>query len=617
MNAFRHYFYITGAIVIVVLMHFSSVLKNDFSLDDYLYIDQVKNVLSWSELPLAIQYPFSISDFRPVTSVTFAIENILFKGSIDPHVSHGINLFIYFLCCVFLYNFLLKIISDEQKKPIALIATLLFIALPLHNSMISNIKSRDGLLSFMFGMLYLNTFLRFAFIHKVSALKIFYLVLSFVFLGLGIFSKLDAFNFLAISPFLFLVFYKKMSYKTILRMSFSIILTIYVARQVYNYWDKKKEVALKAYSEELQSDPVLFSENPIIAYPGISYKIAYTIQTVYEYSLMVFAPNGHYYYYGYDMLPVLPLTDPHVLFKALVIFVFILSAFVFYKKNSLYSFGIAFYFICLIYCSNFLTPVSGIIADRYIFTASAGACIALATIIYAVTAYLLRVFSLNNTSTFHFNSSVNNNILFTSIFVLPVFLISTIFYLPKNKDRCDDWKSLTSIFEADLPEISRYSYDANLIAMKNYMSCAKISEQAQKDIYCKKVLIYGQNARNIYPEGQYAQDLMISAYYEMGRLYDALDLSRQVVARFDTTEIGWRVLNEYYYSQSNFDSVLLSSHKVLEFSPLDPFVNMMYVDALSKANREQDVMRHIEYLKSKYPDSQLPEQIIELRNERR
>lgn len=615
MDAFRHYLYITGAIAIVVMMHFSSELKNDFSLDDYLYVDQVKNILSWSELHLATEYPFSISDFRPVTSVTFAIENILFKGEINPHVSHGINLFIYFLCCVFLYYFLQKIIPDERKKVIALIATLLFIALPLHNSMVSNIKSRDGLLSFMFGMLYLNTLIRIAFT-KLPALKIFYLVISFVFLALGIFSKLDAFNFLAISPLLYFIFSKRWNYRFLLRVLFALTLTFSAAHQFFNYWGVKKNVALKTYSKELQSDPILFSENPIIAYPEISYKIAYTIQTVYEYGIMVFAPGGHYYYYGYDMLPVLPLTDSSVIFKAFVIFALILSALIFYKKNILYSFGIAFYFISLIYCANFLTPVSGIIADRYIFIASAGACLALASILFSLMELTLPYFSLNNASLIYINSSKSRSISISSMLVLIVFFISTIFYLPKNINRCNDWKSLTSIFEADLPEISKYSYDANLMAMKNYMSYAKISQQPQKDIYCKKVIGYGQNARKIYPEGQYAQDLMISAYYEMGSLYDALDLSREVIARFDTTEMGWRILNEYYYYKSDFDSLLLSSSKVLKLSPLDPFINMMYVDALNETNNESEAIKHIEYLKTQYPDSKLPEQIIELRNER-
>lgn len=609
MNTFRQYLIITGVIAIVVLAHFSSALGNGFSLDDYLYIDQVKNILSWSELPLAFQYPFSISDFRPITSLTFAIENILFKGQINPHVSHGINLFIYYWCCILFYNFLQKIITDEQKKPIIWIATLLFITLPLHNSMVSNIKSRDGLLSFMFGMLYLNTLVRIAFTDK-HFLKVFYLVLSFAFIGLGIFSKLDAFNFLVISPFLYLYFTKKGGFKIIVRFSLAIIFTLSLTHHIFDYWTSKKDTSLEIYSNQNQYDPILFSENPIIAYSEISYKIAYAVQTIYEYSTMVFAINGHYYYFGYDILPVLPLTDPSIILKGLIIFAIILSAFIFYNRNRLYSFGVVFYFICLIYCSNLLTPISGIIADRYIFSASAGACIILAIILHVITKYLFHHFYLKNASNTNIKNKKNLQLV---INIVPLLLITSLFYLPKNIERCRDWRSLTSIFEADLPEISKYSYDANLIAMKNYMSSAKILEQPQKNIYCEKVIYYGQNARRIYQNGQYAQDLMITAYYEMGELYHALDLSREVIARFDTTEIGWRVLNEYYYYQSEFDSMLLSSPKVLKFSPLDPFVNTMYLEALNKTSSEQDALKYIETLKSLYPDSPLPQQILELR----
>lgn len=611
MKALRQYLIIIGVIAIVVLAHFSSALGNEFSLDDYLYIDQVKNILSWSDLHLAFQYPFSISDFRPITSVTFAIENILFRGQINPHVSHGVNLFIYYWCCILFYIFLKKIITDEQKKPIIWIATLLFITLPLHNSMVSNIKSRDGLLSFMFGMLYLNTLVRIHFTDKLL-LKVFYLVISFVFIGLGIFSKLDGFNFLLISPFLFLYFDKKVGYKNILRFLLAIILALFLAHHVFDYWSSKKESALEIYSKQNQSDPILFSENPIIAYSEISYKIAYAVQTVYEYSIMVFAINGHYFYYGYDMLPVLPLTEPSIILKALIIFAIILSAFIFYQRNRLYSFGVVFYFICLIYCCNFLTPISGIIADRYIFTASAGACIVLAIALHAITKYVYHQLYLKNASNSNINNDTNKNILQLVIYIVPILLLTSLFYLPKNIERCKDWKSLTSIFEADLPKISMYSYDANLMAMKNYMSSAEILEQPQKDIYCDKVINYGQNARRIYPNGQYAKDLMITAYYEKGELYNALDLSREVIARFDTTEIGWRVLNEYYYIQLEFDSMLISSRKVLKFSPLDPYINMMYFDVLKKIISEQEALKYIDTLKSLYPESPLPQQILEM-----
>lgn len=614
MKALRQYLIITGVIALVVLAHFSSVLGNEFSLDDYLYIDQVKNILTWSELHLAFQYPFSISDFRPITSFTFAIENILFKGQINPHVSHGINLFIYYFCCILFYLFLKKIITDEQKKPIIWISTLLFITLPLHNSMVSNIKSRDGLLSFMFGMLYLNTLLRIAFTDQPLS-KVFYLVLSFAFIFLGIFSKLDAFNFLLISPFLFLYFNKKIGFKIILRFLLAIILTLTLAHHIFDYWSSKKELSLEIYSNQNQSDPILFSENPIIAYSEISYKIAYAVQTVYEYSIMVFANNGHYYYYGYDMLPVLPLTDPSIILKALLIFAIIISAFLFYQRNRLYSFGVIFYFICLIYCCNFLIPISGIIADRYIFTASAGACIVLAIIIHAITKYVFHHLYLKNSPNSNIDNHTNKNILQLAIYIVPILLLTSLFYLPKNIERCGDWKSLASIFEADLPKISMYSYDANLIAMKNYMSRAEILKQPQKDIYCEKVIHYGLNARRIYSNGQYAQDLMITAYYELGEVYNALDLSREVIARFDTTEIGWRVLNEYYYSQSEFDSMLISSRKVLKLSPLDPFVNMMYIEALNITSSEQDALKYIDTLKSLYPDSPLPQQILEMRKD--
>lgn len=593
-------------IIAFILLHYSTSIGNEFSLDDYLYMDSIREIHTWTDLTKIFDTPFSLSDYRPITTLTFAIEKLIFDGEVNPHFAHFINLSIYGLCVTFFYIFLKRNTTDEKYLPIVWISTIIFLSLPLHNSMISNLKSRDGLLSFMFGMIYLNAFQQ-AFKDNKTIIKLSYLLVAVVCIFLALYSKLDALNFLLITPFTFIIFLKKINLFTFLRSIFICLITFFLGAQLFNYWSKHKEIAhTETFVSEI-NDPVLFSENPIIQYTDITQKIFYSIQTYFEYIKMVFAPKGHYFYYGYDMVPILDYNHPKIILSIIILLALTLSIFYFYKKNKLVSWGIAFFLTSIIYCSNLITPVSGIIADRYIFIASAGASVVAGYFIYISTHYLYSKYLLVNTN---IKSQFLNNLAYT----VPIIFLTSIFYLPNNINRCKDWKNLESIFEADLQHISDRSYLANLIAMKNYMSLAKTHSSPMDKYYYQKVINYGNNAIKIYPDGQYAYDLLILAYYQNDLPYNALNLSKEAIQKFDSTEAGWKIQMEYYYYQSNIDSLLLSCKKLLQWSPLDPITNMIFIEGLEKKYNKHTVKLYLDSLKIKYPESDLPNQIISLNN---
>ncbi|MCO5230634.1 MAG: hypothetical protein M9958_05720 [Chitinophagales bacterium] len=592
-------------LILLSFLHYSNALTNDFSLDDYLYLAQVKNIHRWSDLQSIFQIPFGISDYRPITTLSFGIEKLLSGGNIYPHIAHWVNLILYILCSLSLYRFVKKIATHQYLPHIAIITTIIFITIPLHNSMISNIKSRDGLLSFMFGMIYLNLIIE-ALTYKRNNLgKIILSILAIGFVILSIFSKVDGFNFIFITPLLYIIYFKKFSLKYIIRTIIIFILLTKISISIYSNWTTQKDTAVEKYNKVVQNDPVLFTENPIVNYTSWDDKIAYSILTYYEYTKMLLRPNHHYYYYGYDMVPVLKINDPKVIAAGIFLLLLIVSIFLFYKKNKVYSFGVAFYLVGLLYCSNLIIPVSGIVADRYAFIASAGACTAIAVLIQMVMVKLITLKKQAIPITYR-NKTITQ-IPTSTIYLIPIFLLSSLFYLPENRERSKEWASLQSIFEADLPEITHQSYEGNLIAIKSFMAMAQNNDSIESKKYYNKVLYYGSNAKRIYPDGQYAQDLMITAYYELGQMYEAMELARKVVEKFDSTEIGWRVLNEYYYIQEYRDSLENSCKKVLSFAPLDPVVNMMYVSNLKYLHQTNVAQQYLDELERKYPESSIPE----------
>jgi hypothetical protein len=134
--------------------------------------------------------------YRPLSIATFAIEKSL--GS-TPSVSHLINVLLYALTGLLLFRVLLYMFPYPDKRKwfasVPFIASMLFIAHPLHVEVVANIKSRDELLALLgeAGSLY------FTFAYLQSK-KNKYLIFSFLALLAGILSKENAVTFLVVIP---------------------------------------------------------------------------------------------------------------------------------------------------------------------------------------------------------------------------------------------------------------------------------------------------------------------------------------------------------------------------------------------------------------------------------
>ena len=91
--------------------------------------------------------------YRPVVKTTYAIESEFFGA--NPHISHLINILLYALTSILLF-FLLRRFFKESHILFPLLVTTLFMAHPVHTEVVSSLKNRDELLSFMFNIIFLN-----------------------------------------------------------------------------------------------------------------------------------------------------------------------------------------------------------------------------------------------------------------------------------------------------------------------------------------------------------------------------------------------------------------------------------------------------------------------------
>ena len=92
--------------------------------------------------------------YRPLSIVTFAIENE-FVGK-NPAVGHFFNILLYALTGLLLFR-TISLMTPRLKNAnwyftLPFLASLLFIAHPVHSEAVANIKGRDEIMSFMFAI---------------------------------------------------------------------------------------------------------------------------------------------------------------------------------------------------------------------------------------------------------------------------------------------------------------------------------------------------------------------------------------------------------------------------------------------------------------------------------
>lgn len=196
---------------------YANTLFHDFTLDDFGAIKEnwiVKSGFKNWGLLWSTEYRFGSwaspgSLYRPLTLAMFSIEWQIKNG---PMMGHLMNILYYGLTGYVLWNTLRKIFS-QYSWTYAALATLLFMAHPVHTEVVANIKSRDEIISLLCSIGALNLLWRYL---ESDEKK--WLYYSAAIYGTGMFAKESGITFLAIFP-LTLWFFSRKSFAQIVSIS--------------------------------------------------------------------------------------------------------------------------------------------------------------------------------------------------------------------------------------------------------------------------------------------------------------------------------------------------------------------------------------------------------------
>lgn len=461
----------------VTLLFYSNSVKNDYAIDDILVTDNPVVKRGISALPEIFTTSYYSSQetrfgYRPMAKASFAIEHSLFGE--NPHISHFINLLLYWLSICLLFKMLNELMGPSHVL-FSTITCLLFLIHPLHSEVVCNLKNRETILSFIGSMGAIISYGKY--IHRE---KIQYLISGALFLLFAYISKEDSMVFLFLIPFS-LHYFKNAGYRQLFRiigsflLPFGVLLLLVISFRIG--LDERREYE--------------YFENPLYFDSTIWNRLSMGFYTLAYYIKLLIAPYPLLVYYGYSHVSIQNWSNWIVQLSAVFTVAILAYCMLQYKTRSHLVYGILFFLAGISMFLNTVIPVTGIIAERYAFHSSLGFCI-------AISALLFNLFNtkINAPLPRSYRSIITNNkLILTSLAV--IFTVSFLIVSSRNPD----WKDTYTLARADILNAPNSVKIHDLLAdesLKKYNN-QNITE-SEKEFLANQAIHHYKTSNKIFPQ---------------------------------------------------------------------------------------------------------------------
>ncbi|HNR08439.1 MAG TPA: tetratricopeptide repeat protein [Saprospiraceae bacterium] len=455
--------------------------------------------------------------YRPLSLVFFAIEHAV-SGA--PWLHHLINVLLFGLTVMIIFGFLrtalARIYSPDRANWIAGLAALLYAVHPIHTEVVANIKGRDEIQAFLFGLatLWISWKPRPGLLRGSASLVCF---------TLALFSKENAILWLP-AGWLAYIFLDRQDWVTATRKISLFIVPAFLFLSV----------RALVFRQILDSPlPMEWLNNPFLKitdgqyilcsasekWGSILYALAYDLKM-----LVLPYPLTHDYFPNH--FPLKKLSDPSVLLSLLIH----LGAFVVAWRNRksmpVLSFSILFIYTSLLLTSNVFFPVGILFSERFLYMASFGFCLGVAGWSY------------------QFIQTVNKPAL--AIILLLIFVAAA---LTLSRGRA--WKNNLTLFQTDI------RVSANSAKINNALAGELLALAASQKDSLGKIKLAAE------AEGRLTKALQIHPLYSDAWLQKGNALFYQ--GRFDESILAYRrtlaLYPEHTHAKANLHLALREEGK--------------------------------------------------------
>jgi Flp pilus assembly protein TadD len=471
-------------LAVLAFLLYSGTLSHEYAQDDDIYTRKntyVQQGISsfpklFSQGSLVGFDGTNVADYRPLVLVTFAIEKSLFGNS--PKAGHFINILLYISCSLVLFSLCRKMFRNHPIY-LSFFITLLFVAHPLHTEVVANIKSRDELLCFLFGVMSLNYGISYALNQKSKLL-----VMSAIGFFAALLCKENGFTYLGVLP-LILYFFTEQSLKKIAQITIVFLLIAGI------------NLAIRAavLDSLFLNKQLVLMDNSLMAASNYSERLATTFTMLLKAISLLFVPLNLSFDYSYNQFPVVGWTDVSVLLSVVIHLGLTIVAISGLKRKSLFSFAILFYLISYSLTANVLYLIGSSFAERFLFAPSFAFCVALPFLV----AMIFKI-DLKNTLS---NTAFKLVVIVSGVVILFGF---------KTVSRAKVWKNNHTLFESGIesaPNSARVHYA--------YANEFRETVEASTDMYVK--MEAASKGLSEFKKGLAIYDKDERIYYNMGVIY--------------------------------------------------------------------------------------------------
>jgi len=470
----------------------------------------------------------NFGNYRPLTMTLFAIEWQLFGN--NPSRYHLVHVSLYALCCVVLFLTLKKLLQNYHPF-LAFVATLLFVAHPLHTEVGANIKSVDEILSLMFCM----AALYFA-IEHFNSKKPINLILSGLFFVAGLFSKETSITFLVVIPLAIGLIQGRSEIEMRGRKQFIVLSSMYLAAVIFY---------LLVRNAVLDKTPETMNivNNALAGATSFSEKFGTIFYILIYYIKLLVYPHPLSWDYSYNQIPLVTFSNIFSIISVLFYAGIAIYSVVFgirrltvapnnkeqATNTVLIAFCVLFFLITLSVSSNIFVLIAATMAERFLFIPSVAFCILLALAVMSI-------------------KPLRDNSKFLAQILIPLLIV----YSMKTFSRNKDWKSNYSLFAAGV-QTSPNSYRANSsFGWQNLQEGQKDPQSEKGKEYFTLARTYYQRAVDIYGKTPDDWFNLGVTNYDLGNQEEAMNNYLQALKIRPNHRNSAYNLASIYFSRKNY-----------------------------------------------------------------
>lgn len=515
---------------------YGNTISHEFALDDLPQIVNHKLVQAgWDGIPKLFTQNYwaasglNLGYYRPLSHISFALENAIHGN--NPMIMHLMNVLLYAFTGMAVFALLSALF---RKMPFfVLIATLIFMAHPIHTEVVANIKSRDEMLSFFNGIIAL--LLVFNFSKSKNRVS---LVFALFFYFLALLSKETAMTTLAVIPFMLFFFTpKKGGYIAWVTLAF---IAVSVGFLFMKY----------AFIGTVSGSPPIDLNN--YPYRDVSLRIPTTLYIFGFYLFRLIFPFRLMYDYSYNQVPEAGWSNPVVWLSLILLAMLIVIAVKNLKRRNIISFAIIYFGITMSVGLSFVLLRGGIMAERFLYAPVLGFSIAL-------TYYLFKLLPREKSTgrvLYDFRPLASKAFLGITVVLL-------LFYSGRTIARNPVWRNNLTLFSADI------RYGGNSAQLRKHYGSELVNQavaatdKAVKDSLMMQGVAQLQKAIEINPRFGEAYFKLGYAYYQQGDYETSIDYYKKANASSMTTA-NMALAN---YMKGDYTEALKLLKKALQLDP--------------------------------------------------